>query len=138
MNQDELFEEAIYRLEHSGFSEDVAATLKKGMLPVDARNVDLGITEDQIFELARQLENSADVVIYGALGLNYDGAPAVGYLMINKDPDSWKFEHEMYEGKYPLCFVANLKNPELSDEGYLEIDGEDSRFYKLVPPEDLN
>ncbi len=138
MNQNELFDEAIYRLEHSGFSENVAETLKKGMLPVDTRNIDLGLTQEQIFELARQLENSADVVIYGAVGLNYDGSPAVAYLMINKDPNQWRFEHEMYEEKYPLCFVAHLENPDISDEGYLEIDGVNSRLYKLVSPESLN
>lgn len=107
MNQNELFDEAIYRLEHSGFSENVAETLKKGMLPVDTRNIDLGLTQEQIFELARQLENSADVVIYGAVGLNYDGSPAVAYLMINKDPNQWRFEHEMYEENI-LCALSPI------------------------------
>lgn len=138
MNRNELFEEAIYRLKRSGFSEDVADTLNKGLLPVDARNIDLGLTQEEIFEMARQLENSADIVIYGAIGLIFEQSPAVAYLMINKDPNEWRFHHEMYEGKYPLCFVVHLDNPEISHEGYLEIDGENTRLYKLVSPEMIN
>ncbi len=138
MKQNELFEEALYRLNKSGFSEEVIMTLKKGMLPVDIRNMDLGIDQNQIFELARELEESAPVCVYGAIGLNYDGDPAVAYLIMNKDKDDWRFDHELYQGKFPYCFVAHLKNPELSDEGYLEIDGVNTRLYKFVSGENLN
>lgn len=129
-----LLDEAVFRLNQAGFSEQIAQTLKSGVLPVDLRGIKLPISTEQVFELAGQLEGSADVVVYGAVAVNYKDRPAVAYLMISKNPEEWRFDHELYKDKFPYCFVADLENPDESTEGYLElVDSSKTRLYQLVP-----
>ncbi len=132
LNQDQLIDEAEFRLTAAGVSPDTVKVLRQGLLPIDLRDVELGISKDQVFQLASELESKADIVIYGAVALNFQNHPAVAYLYIDPEQDNWKFPHELYQGKHPLCFVADLKDANDSTEGYLEVDGAQSRLYKLV------
>ena len=131
MNVIDFKVEALFRLNKAGFRES-AEKLNEGFLPIDYRGMKQVLTPDQVMELASEIEKAADSVVYGAVALNYEGHYAMAYLIIGKNPEQWHFEHEMYQEKYPYCYIADLEDGNQSSDGYLQLDGDLTRIFQIA------
>lgn len=131
MEQADFQKEALYRLNTAGFTES-AKVLEQAILPIDYRDQDRVLSPEQIMQLASEIEQATDSVVYGAVALNYMGHAAIAYLIISKNPDDWVLEHEMYQGKYPYCYIADLSDGDQSTDGYLDLNSENVRLFKTA------
>lgn len=105
--------------DQAGLPAEVAENFKNGSMPMDLTRIQLGFPPEKIFELIHEVEKISDAVVYGVLGINYNQDPALALYLLHNNPAERRYPLDLLDGKYPLCYIADLKNPEKSTAAYL-------------------
>lgn len=132
ITKEDALREGSFRLQRAGFHPDAVKTYQTGKLPIDLNGQKDLQTAEMIGKLARFLEDQADVFVYGALTVGTKMGQGVAFLLITKDETKWSCPHEMYEGKYPYCFVSFPQDPEKSVDGYLQLENGRAKLIRVL------
>lgn len=122
--------EALFRIQKAGYSPAMLQAVEENRLPLDLEHADLPMTSTQVADFAEVIEKSSNKTAYGAIALNLDGDPAIGYLMITPEKAA-AGDHELYQDRYPYCLVIRLTSEADVLEGYLSLDDGKTRLYQI-------
>ncbi len=122
--------EAVYRIQKAGFSQAMVEALEENRIPLDVEHADLHMSTAHVADFAEVLEKVTKKTVYGAIALNLNSDPAIGYLMITPEKAE-AGDHELYQDKYPYCLVIRLTRDTDVMEGFLSLEGGKTRLYQI-------
>lgn len=130
MLNDEDRAEAVYRIQKAGYSNAMLQAVEENRLPLDLEFADLPMTYSQVADFAKVIEESSKKTAYGAIALNLEGDPAIGFLMITPGKAAVG-NHELYQDRYPYCLVIRLTPSADVLEGYLALNEGKTQLYQI-------